>query len=441
MSDDEADSQLLELLRLKMGISRKQTAEPHDNETRILKDAQFVTNNAIDVVVDPFKTKEAAEMIYRMMQQKKYSTETWTEHPLHPKTKDGTTVDFIFTMDLLNFSFWSDEEDKKKQFAIEYRGQRWNGYSSLVGSLQRALDEGIPITTPSFWIDEEECSEDVLRHVFRSATAEQIPMFNERVQCLREAGKILCDKYQGSFTTCLKEAHGRAGYLVNLLADDFPCFRDRVQFKGKDIQIYKRAQILVADIWACFNGKGWGAFDDIDGITMFADYRIPQILQHLGCLRYAPSIEMRIRDKKEIPSGSRAEVEIRASTIWCVGAICREIQNRHRETVIGGGDYATMNAEADDVASPTEESHPTGAAEGNSDGSSTPTQSNPKSKGEEPETPSKQADAGEGTDNARPTSIGVNAILIDFLLYDTMKEMQAAGKESLPHHRTRSIWY
>jgi hypothetical protein len=35
----------------------------------------------------------------------------------------------------------------------------------------------------------------------------------------------------------------------------------------------------------------------------------------------------------------------------------------------------------------------------------------------------------------------VNAILIDFFLYDSMKELEAAGKEPIPHHRTRSIWY
>ena len=35
----------------------------------------------------------------------------------------------------------------------------------------------------------------------------------------------------------------------------------------------------------------------------------------------------------------------------------------------------------------------------------------------------------------------INAILIDFFLYDTMKEMEKEGKESIPHHRTRSIWY
>lgn len=36
----------------------------------------------------------------------------------------------------------------------------------------------------------------------------------------------------------------------------------------------------------------------------------------------------------------------------------------------------------------------------------------------------------------------VNAILIDFFLYDTMKEMEHdADLDIIPHHRTRSIWY
>ena len=35
----------------------------------------------------------------------------------------------------------------------------------------------------------------------------------------------------------------------------------------------------------------------------------------------------------------------------------------------------------------------------------------------------------------------VNAILIDFFLYDTVKELAQEGLESVPHHRTRSIWY
>ena len=35
----------------------------------------------------------------------------------------------------------------------------------------------------------------------------------------------------------------------------------------------------------------------------------------------------------------------------------------------------------------------------------------------------------------------INAILIDFFLYDTAKEKEDEGVEMIPHHRTRSIWY
>lgn len=35
----------------------------------------------------------------------------------------------------------------------------------------------------------------------------------------------------------------------------------------------------------------------------------------------------------------------------------------------------------------------------------------------------------------------VNAILIDFFLYDMMKEREVAGQDEIPHHRTRSVWY
>jgi hypothetical protein len=43
------------------------------------------------------------------------------------------------------------------------------------------------------------------------------------------------------------------------------------------VKLYKRAQILVADLWAAFRGQSYGTFADIDSITMFADYRVPQV--------------------------------------------------------------------------------------------------------------------------------------------------------------------
>lgn len=207
MSDDEADPELIALLRKTLGLGG--SSDPRTAETKVLENAQYAFDNAIDVALNPSKTKEAAETIWNLMQKKEYSTQTWSEHKLHPKAKDENTVDFIFTMDLLNFSFWS-ELPSEKRFAIEYRGRKWTGYWSLVAALQRALDEGrsfcrmlskrrenltvidIPITTPEFWTKEDECTEELIKHVFRSATDEEIPLLQERLQCLREAGRVLC---------------------------------------------------------------------------------------------------------------------------------------------------------------------------------------------------------------------------------------------------------
>lgn len=86
-------------------------------------------------------------------------------------------------------------------------------------------------------------------------------------------------EFYGSFVTCIEEANGSAASLVNLLVDNFPCFRDIARFEGKKVRFYKRAQILVADLWACFEGTGYGRFHDIDSITMFAG-RSPNTSSH-----------------------------------------------------------------------------------------------------------------------------------------------------------------
>lgn len=138
MSDDEADPELLALLRAHILGQPSADAEP---ETGVLEGAEYVYDNSIDVAVDMWSCKTAANAIYRQMQEKSYSTATWSQHELHPKTKDESTVAFIFTMDLLNFSFWSELSDEKR-FAISYQGKTWTGYWSLVAALQRALDEG-----------------------------------------------------------------------------------------------------------------------------------------------------------------------------------------------------------------------------------------------------------------------------------------------------------
>lgn len=139
-----------------------------------------------------------------------------------------------------------------------------------------------------------------------------MPMLKERLLCLREAGSVLYKKYNCSVAQLIASANNSAAELVNILARDFSCFRDEVRFENrKSVRLLKRAQILVADLWACFDGESYGNFHDIDKITMFPDYRIPQILCNLGCLWYSPGLDHTIKQKKIIESGCSWEIQLR----------------------------------------------------------------------------------------------------------------------------------
>jgi hypothetical protein len=138
MSDDEADPELLALLRQHLEGRLKIHDEP---ETGVLESAEYVYDNSVDVALDMRSTKNAAASIYAQMKDKQYSTATWSEHELHPKGQNEETLRFIFAMDLLNFSFWS-EKSELEQWTVEYGGKKWTGYWAMVASLQRALDDG-----------------------------------------------------------------------------------------------------------------------------------------------------------------------------------------------------------------------------------------------------------------------------------------------------------
>jgi hypothetical protein len=158
-------------------------------------------------------------------------------------------------------------------------------------------------------------------------------MFDKRVAILREAAEVLCKNFDGSVLVLIEEANYSAAKLVNLLAQHFPSFRDECRFEGRKVRFLKRAQIFVADVWAAFEGEGWGRFDDIDKITMFAgtmpcfccsviflltlnlDYRIPQMLHTLGCMLFSPPLERDIKKQIAIKSGSTWEIELRGKPL------------------------------------------------------------------------------------------------------------------------------
>lgn len=195
----------------------------------------------------------------------------------------------------------------------------------------------------------------------------------------------------------------------------FPSFRDEVYYqdiKGTESQVFsntlidhdhplpvclwKRPQILVAEIWAAFYPASQDTphplfrgtrGPEISNLTMFADYRIPQILHHLCILKYPTSLLRKLHSLTPLAPGSREEVSLRSASIVAVQRVQEEILRLIKQE--GGDDVA---ASKNGLAS---------------------------------------------------------SVIIDFFLWDLAKKIERGDEkvegiktvEIVPIHRTRSIWY
>jgi len=273
---------------------------------------EFIAKNSKKVRVFQDKIEEASAAILKSMEEVKYSMKTWKMHSLHPKEMTEATANWILVVDSLNFSFWVKEE--QEPFMVKFHEQLYSDYEALCAIVNRALEDNIALTSPKYY---QSITLSDAKFVFRSATSTPIPLLEKRVEHLQEAGGILCSNYSGSVVELIKSCNHSALLLVQKIVSEFASFRDEGMYETKRVSFYKRAQIFVADIWACFEGQGFGQFDDISELTMFADYRVPQCLQLLGIIDYSEELRRKIC-KEEISPGSEEELEIRGCSIYAV---------------------------------------------------------------------------------------------------------------------------
>src|SRR5579871_6598508 len=139
---------------------------------------------------------------------------------------------------------------------------------------------------------------------------------------------VRLERYEGQFTRAVESAQQSAVSLALLLAREFSSFHDVAEWHGQPVPFLKRAQICVADLNAAFQGQHWGAFTDLDQLTAFADYKLPQLLRRYGVLVYSGELAAQVDQMQPIAPGSEQEIEIRAATIWGVEWLRRALAER-----------------------------------------------------------------------------------------------------------------
>jgi hypothetical protein len=112
----------------------------------------------------------------------------------------------------------------------------------------------------------------------------------------------------------------------------------RYTAERRTVFFWKRAQIMIAETWAAFSPSSdtdpHPLFPHgIGQLTMFADYRVPQILHHLRILTYAPTLVSSLNAHEEFPYGAREEIAIRAASIIAVERVAAALRADGRAPV------------------------------------------------------------------------------------------------------------
>ncbi len=274
-----------------------------------------VAQAARDVRID----QRAVDALATRLAARPLERPTWRVWP-HWWDDSPHTATYVLVLDALNFSFWGEP-----RWRVSYAGHTFDGYWALAAALRRGLEEGWPLLDARALA---RASEADVAHLLRGEGL--IPMLSERVDQLRDVGRVLLEQYEGSFAHAVAQCGGSAERLVNLLARQFPSYHDAYLVDGTEVHLYKRAQLLVSDLFGAYGGAGLGRFEDLGWLTAFADYKVPQVLRTEAVLAYSAPLARQVDSLRPIPAGHAWEIEIRACTVWAVEFLRRALAARGR---------------------------------------------------------------------------------------------------------------
>jgi len=278
----------------------------------VLESTAFVARESRWVRIDP----EAVRRFARTLARDGPPVPPWDEEHHYSGPADRV-VAYLMVLDTINFCFWPPAGCDP--WERDLGGRRVSGYNGLAAALKSAMVSGVPLHDAEYLC--RMTSRDLEEILGGHGT---LQLMDERARALRDLGEVLGRDYDGAAHRLVEATKGWAVDLARLLAKKLPSFRDTAVYRERAVSFYKRGQIFAADLHGALNGEGWGAFRDMDRLTAFADYKLPQVLRHMGILVYEEPLAARVDRMDLLAPGSPEEVEIRANTVVAVERIRRE---------------------------------------------------------------------------------------------------------------------
>jgi len=275
----------------------------------VLESAEFVMRHASAVRIDQAARRRGAQA-----QEPAKLPQPATPAELQFTGTARATANVCLLVDCLNFCFWSP-----RPWSVAYRGRTWTRTYAMYAGVLRAIERDAAWLTAERWARADDGD---VAGLF--AGEGEVPLAAERRAVLNETGRCLAEQFGGEFAAAVTRVDGDARRLAYLLAESFPSFRDAATYRGRSVAFLKRAQICAADLHHWWRRGGGDGLKAVEALTVFADYRLPQYLRHVGIIDVTPELATRIEREEALSAGGVEEVELRAVTIVASELIRRE---------------------------------------------------------------------------------------------------------------------
>jgi hypothetical protein len=232
----------------------------------------------------------------------------------HAQGAMADTVAFQLTLDTVNFG--------SGYFPYLRKRPGMSGYLTVASSLKERWERDGPLTgTDMRAMTATDCAALFGQEGNSGPAQELMGLF---AQALNDLGAWLGGRYDDDPLGPIADAGHSAARLVELVSE-MPFYRDISTYRGHEVPLYKRAQILITDLAIACDGQGAGSFRDLDRLTIFADNLVPHVLRVDGLLAYDADLLERIERGELIPAGSPEEIEIRAVALHAVERLVAEL--------------------------------------------------------------------------------------------------------------------
>ena len=276
----------------------------------ILNSIQFVVNNSKYVKIKEENIENAINLVTN--NEKK----SWLNSDLLDLNKysQNQIIMYLILCESLNFCYW----DSDIKWKIEYKGEWYSGSLGLFYGISKAIQNGYDLLNIDYL---EKMTIEQLDEIFKGTTS--IPLLEERYEIIKQLVQEL--KNIDDLSKALDSNNDIE--LLNNIINNFSNFNDISIYKGKKVYFFKRAILLVGDLIENVKSIKEKVKNDSNMLGC-ADYKISQVLRHLGILEYNEELAQIVDSKQQLKHDSEMEIEVRANMLYALELIKNKLHQK-----------------------------------------------------------------------------------------------------------------